>query len=215
MSSISAATDLLAYGRTRIARWRIAVLVAALAALAFIADTPRDAGDAILRVALAALLVLSFRVWDDLADRAFDGAHHPDRVLARTTTRGWFWAALAGTAAVTVSALGAFGGAASLPVYGGLIVLLAVVYHGPWRMTRERFIRTQLVLLKYPAFIAMLGVSGVTSRTALCGAAGYLLISLQEWHDDPALRERYRGGRLAVTLAVGLIAALSLVAAHD
>ena len=215
MSSNSAAADLRAYGRTRIASRRMAALVAALAALALVADAPRDAGDVLLRTALAALLALSFRVWDDLADRAFDGARHPDRVLARSTQPGWFWAALAGAAAVSVGALGAFGGAASLPVYGGLVILLAVVYHGPWRMTRERFIRTQLVLLKYPAFIAMLGVSGVTSRTALCGAAGYLLISLHEWHDDPALRERYLGGRLAVTFAVGLIAALSLVAAHD
>jgi hypothetical protein len=210
----SAAADLLAYGRTRIARRRIAVLVAALAALAFIVEVPRDAGDVLLRTALAALLVVSFRVWDDLADRTFDSARNPDRVLAHSTALRWFWATLAGVAAITAGALGAFGGTASLPIYAGLIVLLAVVYHGPWELTRERFIRTQLVLLKYPAFIAMLGVSGVTSRTVLCAAAGYLLISLHEWRDDPALRERYPAGRLAVVFVIGLIAALSLAADH-
>lgn len=210
MSSNSAAADFVAYGRTRVAQRRVAALVAALAALAFIAEVPRDVGDGLLRTALAALLVVSFRIWDDLADRAFDATHHPGRVLARSTALKWFWGTLAGAAAITVGGLAAFGGAASLPIYAGLIALLAVVYHGPWQLTRERFIRAQLVLLKYPAFIAMLGVSGVTSRTMLCAAAGYLLISLHEWRDDPAPRERYRGGRLAVVLAIGLIAAVSL-----
>lgn len=215
VSSNSAAADLVGYGRTRIAQGRVAALIAALAALAFVAEAPRGVGDGLLRTALAALLVVSFRVWDDLADRAFDAVHHPDRVLARSAALGWFWAMLAGAVAITVGGLAAFGGAASLSIYAGLIVLLAVVYHGPLKLTRERFIRAQLVLLKYPAFIAMLGASGVTSRTTLCAAAGYLLISLHDWRDDPAPRERYRGGRIAVILAVGFVAAVSLVVAYD
>jgi len=214
VSSSSAAADLIAYGRERIASWRIALLVAAVAALAFIADAPQDAEGVVRRTVLAVLLVASFRIWDDLADRVYDSVRHPNRVLMRSAAVRWFWVLLAGLAAVSVCALVVFGGVVSLPVHAGLIVLLAVVYHGPWRLTRDRFVRTQLVLLKYPAFITILTTSGFSSRTALIGAAGYMLISLCEWRDDPALGESYRGGQLAVVFAIGLVAALSLAAGH-
>lgn len=214
MSSSSAAADLVAYGRERIAGWRIAVLVMAIAALACVAEAPRGAADVLLRTILAALLVASFRIWDDLADRAYDSVHHPARVLVRSAAAGWFWALLAGLAAISACALAAFGGALSLPIYAGLIVLLAVVYHGPRQLTRDRFIQTQLVLLKYPAFIALLTAQGFSGRTILAGAVGYLLMSVCEWRDDPALRERSLGGQLAVVFAIGLIAALSLAATY-
>ncbi len=214
MSSNSAAADLVAYGRGRIARWRIAALAAAIAALAFIAEAPRGVEDALSRAVLAALLVVSFRIWDDLADRAYDSAHHPSRVLVRSAAVGWFWALFAGLAAISACAVGAFGGPLSLSIYAGSIVLLAVVYHGPRRLTRDRFVRTQLVLLKYPAFIALLTAQGFSGRTVLAGAVGYLSLSVYEWRDDPALRGGYLGGRLAVVFAIGLIAALSLAATY-
>ncbi len=213
VSSNSAAADLVAYGRERIARWRIAALVVAITALAFVAEAPRGVEDALSRAVLAALLVASFRIWDDLADRAYDSVHHPTRVLVRSAAVGWVWALLAGLAAVSACALGAIGGSPSLSTYAGLIVLLAVVYRGPRQLTRDRFIRTQLVLLKYPAFIALLTAQGFSGRTVLAGAVGYLSLSVYEWRDDPALRDGHLGRRLAVVLAIGLIAALSLAAA--
>ena len=214
VSSNSAAADLVAYGRGRIARWRIAALAAAIAILAFIAQAPRDVEDALSRAVLAALLVASFRIWDDLADRAYDSVHHPTRVLVRSAARGRFWALLAGLAVISACALGALAGTLSLSIYAGLIILLAVVYHGPRQLTRERFIRTQLVLLKYPAFVALLTAQGFSGRTILAGAVGYLSLSVYEWRNDPALRDGHLGRRLAVVLAIGLIAALSLAAAH-
>jgi 4-hydroxybenzoate polyprenyltransferase len=212
VSSNSAAADFAAYWRTRIASCRIAVLVAGLATLVFIADAPVGAGDVLVRATLTALLVVSFRLWDDLADRDFDSVHHVERVLPQSTRPGRFWAALAVAAVVTVGVLSVFEDGTSVAIYGALVGLLGLVYHGPWRLMRERFI---LVLLKYPAFITMLSPSGTTSSTALCTAAAYLAISFHEWRDDPALREGHGAGRIAVMLVVGLIAAMSLLGVHD
>ncbi len=208
VSSSSAAADLLAYGRERIVRWRIAALVLLVAGVAFIVEAPGDAADALTRVALAAVLIVQFRLWDDLADRDYDRVRHPARVVVRSTATQWFWALLAVLAVTAAGAIGMLDGVAGLSIYCGLLVLLAVVYHGPWRS--QRFIRSQLVLLKYPVLILLLTTWSRSIWGVLAGAVLYLLLSVYDWHDDPALRESPAGGRLAVVLAAGIVVAVSL-----
>jgi 4-hydroxybenzoate polyprenyltransferase len=163
-----------------------------------------------LRTALSAILVTSFRIWDDLADRDYDRVHHPARVLVRSPAARWFWVLIVGLAVVSACILAAFGGPQPLPIYTGLIVALAVVYHGPRQLRYDRFAHTQLVLIKYPVFIALLTAQGFSSQVVLAGALAYLLMSIYEWRDDPAFRGKYLSGRIAVVSAVGLIVAVSL-----
>ena len=171
--------EALAYGRERLASWRIGLLVLAVLGLAFLADAPGDGREAVWRTVLAGLLVVSFRIWDDLADRDHDRTHHPARVLNRPAAVGPVWVLLAGFGVLTAAVLGELGSVRSL------VVLLAAVYQGLPRLTGNRFLRTQLVLAKYPAFIFILGISGWTGRVVACAAAAYLLVSLHEWSDSP------------------------------
>lgn len=208
MSSSFAAADLLAYGRERIVRWRIIALASLIVGIAFIVEAPGDTADALTRAALVALLMVQFRLWDDLADLDYDSVRHPARVLVRSAATRWFWVLFAVLAVTAAGAIGMLDGVAGLSIYSGLLVLLAAVYHGPWRC--QRFIRTQLVLLKYPVLILLLTASSHPSWGVLAGAVVYLLLSVYEWHDDPALREGHAGGRFAVVLAAALVVAASL-----
>ena len=212
VSSNSVAADLLAYGRERVTRWRIASLALLVTGTAFLVDPPLDGGDALLRAGLALLLIAQFRVWDDLADRAYDSAHHPARVLARSATTARFWALFATLSAGAVFAVGKAGSIAAISILAGLMALLAAVYHGPWHFPRDRFVRSQAVLLKYPAFIVLLTASGPSRRAILGGAIVYLLLSVYEWRDDPATRATRAGGRILVLLAVAVVVAVVLAA---
>lgn len=187
MSSSSAAADLVAYGRERIIRWRVAALAFLIVGLAFFVEVPGDALDALARTGLALLLIAQFRLWDDLADRSYDSVHHPTRVLVRSRATGWFWAVLALLAVAAASAVAILRSwHAAPPIYLGLMVLLAGVYHGPLRV--PRFIRAQLVLLKYPVFVLLLAAPAFSTPALLAGTAAYLVLSVFEWYDDPGLR---------------------------
>jgi hypothetical protein len=187
VSSSSVAADLIAYGRERIFRWRVAALALLIVALAFYVEVPSDALDALARTGLALLLIAQFRLWDDLADRGYDRVHHATRVLVRSGATGWFWAAFALLSVAAVGAVGALrSGPAALQVYLGLMVLLAGVYHGPLHL--PRLIRAQLVLLKYPAFVLLLAAPGFSTPALLAGTVAYLVLSVFEWYDDPGLR---------------------------
>lgn len=187
VSSSSAAADLIAYGRERIVRWRVAALAFLIVGLAFYVEEPGGALDALARTGLALLLIAQFRLWDDLADRGYDSVHHPTRVLVRSRATGWFWAAFALLAMAAAAAIGILrSGPAALQIYPGLMVLLAGVYHGPLRL--PRVIRAQLVLLKYPAFVLLLAAPGFSTPALLAGVVAYLVLSVFEWYDDPGLR---------------------------
>ncbi|WP_301102720.1 hypothetical protein [Propionivibrio sp.] len=211
MSSSAAVAELLAYGRERIARWRVAALVLGVAALACTAQAPRGPVDVLVRTTLAALLVATFRLWDDLADSDHDRARHPDRVLVRSARTRCFWFVLLALAGIALCAVGVFAGPTGLSLYAILILLLVFVYHGPWPRP-ARFMRDQLVLLKYPVFIAMLTTEGFSWRSTLFGAIAYLLVSVFDWRDDVALRVNGVGRRLGVVLAVAVVIFFSLAA---
>ena len=66
VSSSSAVAEIAAYGGERITRAHIALAVLLVAALGFIAEAPASALEAAARLTLAALLVVQFRLWDDL-----------------------------------------------------------------------------------------------------------------------------------------------------
>jgi hypothetical protein len=213
VSSSSAITEVVAYLRERVLGSRVLLLAVSIAALACLAETPRDGRDLLLRGMLAALLVVTFRLWDDLADLPHDRRQYPQRVLARSTALRWFWSLLLALALLCAGALAELGGMPALLLYTGLCLMLAAVYYAPW-LRQRRFARNQLVLLKYPLFIALLCSRNFSGLAAWCGTLAYLFVSAFDWYDDPALRGKYRGWRVVVVLMAGLVLAVSLVTAH-
>ena len=126
-------------------------------------------------VGLAALLLLQFRLWDDLEDRERDLAAYPDRVLVRGLPAP-FRRALAALGLTNVALLGATGSRAALV---GLMVL-DLAFWVAYRRMRPRLSdgvwRFQVLLLKYPALVGLLAAAIGTplpGRLAVAALATY------------------------------------------
>lgn len=150
--------------------------------------------------ALAALasfvLVLSFRVWDDVEDGAYDAARHPSRITVIVRT-----AAPLRRLACALFVLGASlilatpNAALRLCVLCVSALLLAVWYRA--RSPSQRGLaNAHVVLLKYPV-IAFAAAPVTPSLTAL--AALYLGLCVHEVAHDPSLRESLAARRLAIS----------------
>jgi hypothetical protein len=132
---------------------------------------------------LVAILIVQFRLWDDLEDREPDRLTHPDRVLTQGPT-GVFEVALVTLAG---SALAAF--ALAPPAVLGLVALDAIAWWA-YRRLRARLSdpmwRYFVLPVKYPAFVvltslALGGASGepvaISAFITYLGACGY-----EAWH---------------------------------
>lgn len=131
--------------------------------------------------ALSALLLLQFRLWDDLEDRAHDSAAHPERVLVRTPAapfrRALMWVTLTNVALCGVS-----GSTAALE-----IAFLDVSFFAAYRQTRRHVPdgvwRFSILLIKYPAFVVVVAtVLGTpqAARLAAAAATAYVTACLYE-----------------------------------
>lgn len=184
-------TDFTAYSKQRLFQPRIVLLIGLLWAAALWVELTISWPDAVVRSLILGLLMLEFRLWDDLADRAFDQLHHSDRILGRipdiASFRTVLWGALVATAVLTVVFLGAW----SFGLFVALVLSFHVLYVDTWRVTLPRFVRTQLVLLKYPAFLTLVTES-VSIRLLVMAALVYFLLSLNEWRDDIMSRRANR-----------------------
>ena len=136
---------------------------------------------------IGVVLLLQFRLWDDLEDRGRDRHTHPTRVLVNTSA-GPFWRILT---MVTVGAL----------VLGGrqpntFVAMLALdtAFWCAYRIVRPHVSvnswRFGVLLSKYPAFVGVMAVSlgdvdparlGIAATATYLGASGYELL-----HDSPA-----------------------------
>jgi hypothetical protein len=127
----------------------ISILTAlSLWAVAPVAGSPSAA----IAAAVTAVLVVQFRIWDDLEDREADARVHPERVLARmpsgpVRSLGW---TLGVVALVAALASGAW-------IAAAVIVNLDVVFWLIYRHVRpwlpERVWRYQVLPLKYAGFV--------------------------------------------------------------
>jgi SAM-dependent methyltransferase len=174
--------ELLAYVRERIARGRLLLTLAIVVAAGFAVQPPVHVRDGVLRVALAVLLIVQFRLWGDIADREHDRRRHPERVLARHYGRAIaFLVLLAVLSLPIVLLLGAFGDAGRrMAAYGVLALALAVVY-GSQATIHGRVMRTAWLLVQFPAFV-LLTVPDPGAPSALVAAAiVYLLAMFKDW----------------------------------
>jgi hypothetical protein len=124
----------------------------------------------IYATACSALLVLQFRLWDDLEDRAHDRATHPERLLVRTPPTP-YRRVLMCLVLVNVALCGFRGWHAAVEV-----ALLDLFFYLAYRRTR-RFVpdgvwRYSILLIKYPAFVIVLAtLVGAPQRGRLAVAA--------------------------------------------
>jgi 4-hydroxybenzoate polyprenyltransferase len=162
-----------------------------------------------LAAATALLLILAFRIWDDLEDREYDALRHPTRitVVARSVRP------LERLAAALFIAGGLLIGRTADAGLRLLVLCAAALALGVWYSARSPSRRglanSHVVLLKYP--ILAFAASPVTpSPIAL--AAVYLGLCAYEVADDRALRASLGARRLAMSEgALSIIAGATFV----
>jgi 4-hydroxybenzoate polyprenyltransferase len=178
--------ELAAYARERIAKVRIVLLVAFVAGLGFAVEPTGDWRQVLLRVALVALLVVQFRLWDDIADREHDRLRHPGRVLQRHAGRATHFFAVLGLLSIPiVGLLFTFANPEwRIGAYGVLALAVAVVY-GTQATAHGRVMRMGWVLLKYPVFVLLPLAAPGSPNAWVAAAIAYLVVMMYDWATSP------------------------------
>jgi 4-hydroxybenzoate polyprenyltransferase len=161
-------------------------------------------------VGLAYVLVLGFRLWDDLIDRERDRFRHPDRALSQAGSvrvfRGFLIVAFAVATAMVASREGA---ASRLAVVAILCAALFVWYRVRRRFRAGGIANYHVVLLKYPVIVCVLGSpSSETglSRLLMAMVLVYLCFCIYEVLHDADLRAA-QGARAALALEMWALSA--------
>lgn len=128
----------------------------------------------------SAMFILAFRLWDDLADLAYDRRHHPQRCLVRSVNLKPFhvvqWTLLAGLAGMVQF----LAGDTRTLIFLGLVMTFFAIYHVTKERSSLRSLREILVVAKYPAFILLLAPHPGDSFTLIVALVAYLLPLLDE-----------------------------------
>jgi len=207
VSLSSMATEVLAYARTRLLRWRMAglwvLLLVGLVTAGPVPSVDSFAGQA----AFLALATAVLRLWDDLADLSHDRREHPGRVLVASADLSAF----VGLVAVGLLALALvlLDERQRLTTYGALLVALGLLYHSPLATALPRGLRGYLVLSKYPVLLFLAGAEP-SGRGWLAALGLYAVLAVHEWRDDRALRAAPFQVALGSATAVALISLLFL-----
>lgn len=168
------------YLTSRFLRWRIGFLWAALTAAA----VATSALSFPLLAGLSMGFIAAFRLWDDLADRAYDRVHHPGRVLACTTQLHRFVFALVATLGLLTLAVAAL----TDNIRAFALVFLAIAFSALYRLDTTRVLprgwRNALVLVKYPAFVLVLARDPVGMGAVLAASALFIALAINEACDD-------------------------------
>jgi len=178
---LCAMTDLIAWIRTRIVLWRVALLWLVVLAATFAAGT-RNALTWTLFV--TAVLIVQFRLWDDLEDLPHDRFHAPQRVLVRCTRLQPFRLAFATSVGVVAAALALLQDREHAAAYLVLLAALATIYRMTDGTGPQRALRAQLVLLKYAGFVLLLADEPAAPRALVTASALYATLAVQEWNDQ-------------------------------
>lgn len=208
MSSKSFANDVLAYAATRIVRVRIGLLWLGLTGCALLVSSwPLMANSA--PALLAALLIVQFRLWDDLADHRHDAIHHPERVLVSTVHRHKFVLLCIALAVLSVWMLWSWRDPAQRLGYAALCAAMGVLYtaspHWP------RIARGHLVLLKYPVLAWLCAINPQTYRAVTLGMVLWLVLALIDTQGDRSMRSsphwrRIKNFEFAALLVLAVLA---------
>lgn len=179
--------ELSAYFTSRLLVGRVVCLWLALSASILVLSHEKSLAFAAFGILMIAVLIVQFRLWDDLVDRDIDAVLHPHRVIVVTDFVRYF-ARFCYLLTLPVAALlGFVFGMLHLFIYGFLLVAISVLYAIP-RIKLPKLLRAHLVLLKYPIFIWLCTAEANPVQWACLSTAVYLAICLFELFSDASLR---------------------------
>lgn len=128
-----------------------------LCAAALATGWPAAASSWMLNIVLATLLVMQFRLWDDLSDVDSDRSFFPQRVLCQAKSLVGFRIVLGLVFAVNVILLAAYKSELALITFLVLNFLVLAWYSVHVQMRFSSVFSPTIVLLKYPVFVYLLG----------------------------------------------------------
>ncbi len=185
-------SDLRGYLRTRLLTAPMAALLALLLSAVCFQSLPTSLSQASYAVGLGFVLIVQFRLWDDLADFDKDKREHPMRVICTTQHRRAFQLLRLLMTAITLLLLVISGSVKAFIALSLLVIFMAALYAFPQRRAWP-LMDYHLVLLKYPTLVltVVLFTNG-TPRTSqiIMACVVYLLLCSYEVFHDPALRSR-------------------------
>ena len=161
-----------------------------------------------MAVLLAFMLILQFRLWDDIADRERDRLKHPDRILCQVSDIKPFLVMASVFPLINGLLLAWYHDhIARIPAYLLLCALLLAWYRLRPSSASPGLLNSALVLLKYP-FIAWL-VSTTAEDPAMplifsCLISVYLIFIIFEILDDPTLGQQH-GAISGLLTSLGLL----------
>jgi 4-hydroxybenzoate polyprenyltransferase len=167
-------SDLRLYVRERILRLKIGVLWALLSCGIWLVVGEEQA-HTVWILGIAALFIFSFRLLDDLADRAHDSAKHRERILVRTQHVNTFGTVslggMAGLALIIGFTLGMAQGLGVMAL-AGAVLSIRKAYS---LRDERRSIVSSILLLKYPILIILLAAEPLRLSTITIAAAFYII----------------------------------------
>jgi 4-hydroxybenzoate polyprenyltransferase len=152
-----------------------------------------DSPSALLQSGVACyVLVLGFRVWDDLEDRARDRREHPERVLVQATSVAPF-VALATVAFALATAIVAAqpNGIQRLAILGAGVAVLFAWYHARRAINASPVAGMAVIFAKYPLIAFVAAPPARSTPIALSAAvlfSLYAALCMYELHDDATIR---------------------------
>lgn len=170
-----------------------------------------DAGweELLLKTFVALMLLVQFRLWDDLVDANRDRSSHPERVLARSDDRRVFAAACIGLCGANAYVLNVVAGSTALTGFVLLNVLLGAWYG---LHSQRGILHLHVLLLKYPVFVVLLGLPAWTHSMLAGAAATYASVCLFDLLGQKAPRTPALTGLLMLHgLGLALLALLPKV----
>lgn len=173
------------YARTRLIRWRIVALCLLLMVTSIAASVAVPSPETFALQAVFLLVgVCTFRLWDDLADRAFDRIHHPGRVLSESEVLlPYVIAVILGLATLAFMLRDELTRGSILLAYA---FIMALLYHSAPGRYIKRPLRTGMVLAKYPLFVLLLAPA--SHRAWIASVALLLVLAIHECRSDRELR---------------------------
>jgi hypothetical protein len=131
---------------------------------------------------MSGLLILQFRLWDDLEDRDRDRQSHPERVLVRLAPRPFWWAliALGATNLCTVMMVGT---PVSLMGLVGFDLAALIAYRLVRGAVSDLAWAYLILLAKYPVFVLIVALATgpvVWHRLTLAALCAYAVAQLYE-----------------------------------